>query len=65
MILHPASHDTHAGVRLKIEPVIEEVSNGETALKLVDKSKFDLTFMDQYMASTDKQLLGTETVQAL
>jgi signal transduction histidine kinase/CheY-like chemotaxis protein len=44
---------------------IEEVSNGESALKLVDKSKFDLIFMDQYMASADKQLLGTETVQAL
>jgi response regulator of citrate/malate metabolism len=44
---------------------IEEVGSGETALKLVDESKFDLIFMDQYMTSTDKKLLGTETVQAL
>jgi response regulator of citrate/malate metabolism len=34
-------------------------------LKLVDVEYFDLIFMDQYMASADKQLLGTETVRAL
>ena len=27
--------------------------------------KFDLIFMDQYMASVEKQLLGTETVREL
>ena len=42
-----------------------EASNGETALRLVEKEHFDLIFMDMYMASVEKQLLGTETVMAL
>lgn len=42
-----------------------EASNGETALKLVDTDSFDLIFVDMYMASVEKSLLGTETVQAL
>ena len=46
---------------------IEEASNGETALQLaaIDRCRFDLIFMDQYMASVEKQLLGTETVREL
>jgi CheY-like chemotaxis protein len=44
---------------------LHEASNGETALRLVDGNTFDIIFMDQYMASVDKQLLGTETVRAL
>jgi signal transduction histidine kinase/CheY-like chemotaxis protein len=44
---------------------ISEASNGETALRLVDSESFDLIFMDHYMASIEKQLLGTETVRAL
>jgi CheY-like chemotaxis protein len=44
---------------------IHEASNGETALRLVDDNTFDLILLDQYMASVDKQLLGTETVRAL
>lgn len=50
---------------------IDEASSGEMALKicesgLADGNKFpDIIFMDQYMASVDKQLLGTETTQAL
>jgi CheY-like chemotaxis protein len=44
---------------------IQEAANGETALRLVDMESFDLIFMDQYMASTEKQLLGTDTVRAL
>jgi CheY-like chemotaxis protein len=44
---------------------IREAANGETALRLVDKEKFDLIFMDMYMASVEKQLLGTETVKVL
>jgi signal transduction histidine kinase/ActR/RegA family two-component response regulator len=44
---------------------IQEAANGETALRLVDSEAFDLIFMDQHMASTKKQLLGTETVRAL
>ena len=44
---------------------IREAANGETALKLTDTEHFDLIFMDMYMASVEKQLLGTETVVAL
>ena len=43
----------------------KEAINGETALSLVESEQFDLIFMDQYMASTQKCLLGTETVKAL
>jgi signal transduction histidine kinase len=45
--------------------LVTEASNGETALKLVDEHSFDIIFVDQYMASVEKQLLGTETVRAL
>jgi CheY-like chemotaxis protein len=44
---------------------VREASNGETALQLVETNSFDLIFMDMYMASVQKQLLGTETVQEL
>jgi signal transduction histidine kinase/ActR/RegA family two-component response regulator len=44
---------------------IDEAANGETALRLVDSEPYDLIFMDQHMASTEKQLLGTETVRKL
>lgn len=44
---------------------ISEASNGETALRMVDSEHFDVIFVDQYMASVEKQLLGTETVQAM
>lgn len=44
---------------------IREASNGETALRLMETEKFDLIFMDMYMASVEKQMLGTETVKAL
>jgi signal transduction histidine kinase/CheY-like chemotaxis protein len=44
---------------------IDEAVNGETALRLVDLEPYDLIFMDQHMASTEAQLLGTETVLAL
>ena len=44
---------------------IREAGNGETALRLVDEERFDVIFVDQYMASVEKQLLGTETVQAM
>jgi CheY-like chemotaxis protein len=37
----------------------------ETALRCVDSEAYDLIFMDQHMASTEKQMLGTETVRAL
>jgi CheY-like chemotaxis protein len=44
---------------------IQEAANVDTALKLVDSEPYDLIFMDQHMASTQKQLLGTENVRAL
>lgn len=44
---------------------IREASNGETALQIVENTHFDLIFMDMYMASVQKQLLGTETVLEL
>lgn len=49
--------------------VVREAGNGETALALTEneneKEEFDIIFVDMYMASVEKQLLGTETVAAL
>jgi CheY-like chemotaxis protein len=44
---------------------IQEAASGETSLQMVAKETFDIIFMDQYMASVQKQLLGTETTRAL
>ena len=47
---------------------ISEASSGETALRMCEElqpEQYDLIFLDQYMASVDKQLLGTETAQAM
>jgi len=46
---------------------VQEASSGEKALQIVEESSspFNLIFMDQYMESTEKQLLGTETVEAM
>jgi len=44
---------------------VKEACNGETALRLVEEETFDLIFMDYYMASVEKQLLGSETVRLL
>jgi CheY-like chemotaxis protein len=58
----------------KLNPTwkIQEASNGETAIEMLtkkeedtEKQKIDLIFMDQYMASVNEQLLGTETVRAI
>ena len=52
--------------KLKPQWSIQEASNGETAIELVTSGgPYDIIFMDQYMASPTKQLLGTETVRAL
>ena len=45
--------------------LIQEAANGETALRMTDTAAFDLIFMDQYMASIEKQLLGTEATREL
>lgn len=42
-----------------------DAASGETALRLVEDQEFDLIFLDQYMSSADRQLLGTETARAL
>ena len=47
------------------EWTIREAANGETAILLADEEEFDLIFCDMYMASVEKQLLGTETVAEL
>lgn len=44
---------------------VQEVANGETAIRIVESSAFDVIFLDQYMSSTKKQLLGTETARVL
>ena len=44
---------------------IHEAASGEAALKMTDSKNFDIIFMDQYMASVEKKLLGTETVHAM
>eukprot|EP00977_Amphora_coffeiformis_P017534 scaffold5772_cov188-Amphora_coffeaeformis.AAC.15 len=44
---------------------IQEASNGETALRLMETHQFDLIFIDQYMASIQKQMLGTETTRVM
>lgn len=44
---------------------IHEAANGETCLRMAEERRYDLIFVDQYMASAEKQLLGTETIRAL
>lgn len=44
---------------------IQEAANGETALRMVDSHTFQIIFVDHYMASIEKQLLGSEAVQAM
>jgi signal transduction histidine kinase/CheY-like chemotaxis protein len=44
---------------------IKGATSGETALRLTDTEQFDVIFLDQYMASVEKQMLGTETARAL
>ncbi|KAL3906226.1 MAG: hypothetical protein SGILL_009355 [Bacillariaceae sp.] len=51
--------------RLDPSWTVEEAPNGETAIEMVRAKSYDLIFMDQYMESTSKQLLGTETVKIM
>ena len=44
---------------------IKEAANGEAAIQMLKTRSFDLIFVDQYMSSAEKTLLGTETVRAL
>jgi CheY-like chemotaxis protein len=56
---------TRAVQRIRPQWKVRQAANGETALRLVEAESFDVIFMDMYMASVEKQLLGTETVVAL
>jgi CheY-like chemotaxis protein len=51
--------------RVSPDWAVQEASNGETALIMTEKEEFDLVFLDQYMTSVEKQLLGTETARML
>jgi len=44
---------------------VSEASNGEVALKMAEETEWEMTFLDNYTASTKKQLLGTETARAI
>ncbi|GKY92174.1 hypothetical protein MPSEU_000188700 [Mayamaea pseudoterrestris] len=56
--------------RCRPDWIVCEAASGEAAIQLIedktDKHQpFNLIFLDQYMASTQKQLLGTETARLL
>jgi DNA-binding response OmpR family regulator len=44
---------------------VDQAPNAETALEMVVSNTYDIIFIDQYMASNQKQLLGTESVPLL
>lgn len=44
---------------------IHEAANGESGLQMALEQEFDLIFLDQYMASAEKTMLGTETARAM
>jgi CheY-like chemotaxis protein len=44
---------------------IQEASSGEAALRLLEMENFDVIFCDMYMASVEKSLLGSETVEMM
>lgn len=51
--------------RIAPQWTVEEAASGERALQLIENDSFDLIFMDQYMTSAERQLLGTETVREM
>jgi CheY-like chemotaxis protein len=44
---------------------VDQAPNAETALEMVACNTYNIIFIDQYMASNEKQLLGTESVPLL
>ena len=44
---------------------VKEAACGEDALELTKTETYQLIFCDQYMSTTEKALLGTDTVRAL
>lgn len=51
--------------RIRPNWTCKEAASGESALLIAKEENFDIIFMDQYMTSVEKQLLGTETVRRL
>jgi signal transduction histidine kinase/FixJ family two-component response regulator len=51
--------------KLAPEWTLAEAANGETALRQAASQEFDLIFMDQYMPSVQKQMLGSDATRAL
>lgn len=52
--------------RVRPDWTISEAASGEKAIKMAEEGeKFDIIFLDQYMTSVEKNLLGTETVRGL
>lgn len=51
--------------RIRPNWTLKEAASGESAITIAEEETFDIIFMDQYMMSVDKQLLGTETVRKL
>jgi len=56
---------TRAIRRVLPDAHIQEAASGEAALVMVEDKSFNIIFMDQYMESVEKSLLGTETVRAM
>lgn len=44
---------------------IDEASNGEAALQMIEKASYDVIFVDQYMPGIARPLLGTETIRIM
>ena len=46
---------------------VQEAANGETAVRLLEEAEkpFDMIFVDYYMASIQKQMLGSEATRAI
>ncbi|CAJ1959835.1 unnamed protein product [Cylindrotheca closterium] len=51
--------------RIRPKWKVMEASSGESALKLIETESFDVIFLDQYMTSVEKQLLGSEVARKL
>lgn len=56
---------TRSLLRVAPEWQCDLASNGETAVCMAAEKEYDIIFLDQYMASIQKQMLGTETARAL
>lgn len=55
----------HAVEKVRPSWTISEAASGEAALQLVETNKFDVIIIDQYMANTEKLMLGSEIFLAV